>query len=237
MAYQPVIGVTGPITRYPTGWWATSFVLRLFGAHAVHLYPGCSTHLNHRFDAIVIGGGDDIDASLYGDVNHELARPDPDRDAFEVGIIEDSLRESLPLLGVCRGAQLINVVKGGSLFGDIRGQRHLTSNRRTPFPAKTALIDRGSRLAACMLPESWLCHHAGQGNHLGIRINSLHHQAVDRLGEGLRVVGWDRDDFVQAIESVNGHLILGVQWHPEYLPYLATQRRIFAALVDAAGKR
>ncbi len=231
MARLPVIAVTGPRSRYPWGWWAARFILCRLGAHPVHLYPGCSTHLQHRFDALVIGGGDDIDAALYGDVNHELSRPDPERDAFEAAIIEDALREQLPLLGVCRGAQLINVIKGGSLFGDIRGQRHLTSNRRTPFPAKTALIDGRSKLARTLYPGA-----DGEG-HLGIRINSLHHQAVDRVGDGLRVVGRDRDDFVQAIESTDGQFILGVQWHPEYLTYLPAQRRIFRALVAAAVRR
>lgn len=231
MAVGPIIGVTGPRTRYPTGWWATRSVLRWLGARPVHLYPGCSAHLEHRFDAIVIGGGDDIDAGLYGEANHELSRCDPERDAFEVDVIGEALGEGVPILGICRGAQLINVVRGGSLFGDIRGDRHLTSNRRTPFPSKTADIERDSRLARV------LCAQSEPPETLSIRINSLHHQAVDRVGKGLRVVARDRDDFTQAIESMCGAWILGVQWHPEYLPYLPRQRRIFAELVHAARSR
>lgn len=231
MAVKPIIGVTGPRTRYPTGWWATQAILRLLGAYPVHLFPGCSAHLEHRFDAIVIGGGDDIDAGLYGEANHELSRCDPERDAFEVEVIGEALGEKIPVLGICRGAQLINVVRGGSLFGDIRGDRHLTSNRRTPFPSKFADIEHDSRLAQVVLP------HRSNRDKLSIRINSLHHQAVDRVGRDLRVVARDRDDFTQAIESVCGAWILGVQWHPEYLPYLPSQRRIFADLVNAARSR
>lgn len=226
MADRPLVGVTGPRTRLPWGWWATRRIVAALGGRPVHLMPGDSMRLRHRFDAVIIGGGDDIDAALYGAENHELSRLDPERDAFEVGIIESALEEGIPLLGICRGAQLINVVRGGTLFGDIRGDRHLTSNRRSPWPSKTARILADSTLARIMDP-----HHRGADRY---RINSLHHQAIDRVGDGLRVVAHDADDFVQAVESAGSGFILGVQWHPEYLPYLAAQRRLFRALLAAA---
>jgi putative glutamine amidotransferase len=91
------------------------------------------------------------------------------------------------------------------------------------LPRKTALVEAGSRLASVLRCER-------------CSINSLHHQAVDRLGQGLRTVARDLDDFVQAVEREGSPFVLGVQWHPEYLIYQARQRRIFAQLVDAARR-
>ncbi|MDX1267875.1 MAG: gamma-glutamyl-gamma-aminobutyrate hydrolase family protein, partial [Oceanisphaera sp.] len=149
------------------------------------------------------------------------APADPKRDAFEIELIRHALDTQLPLLGICRGAQLINVVLGGSLHSDIRPLRHRTSNRRTPLPRKTAIGCGQGRLHDIISQQRW-------------RINSLHHQAVDRLGKGLTVAARDLDGFVQAIEYQGQHYVLGVQWHPEYLPYLGRQRAIFRTLVGLA---
>lgn len=220
MDKRPVIGVTGPDKRYPIAWWATRFSLTLLGAKAVHLTPS-ATKRPDRFDALVIGGGDDIDPELYGENKTEKAKLDPLRDVFEISMIRQGLRAGIPLLGICRGAQLLNVVLGGTLYTDIRKQRKHTSNRRTPLPLKTGKLVRYSRLQKIVQRPS-------------CRINSLHHQAVRELGADLEVCARDLDGIVQGIESTNGQFILGVQWHPEYLPYLSAQRRIFSALIEAA---
>ena len=225
MADRPLIGVTGPRTRLPLGWWATQRVLRALGACPVHLMPGSSLAGIPRYSAVIIGGGDDIDAALYDGENPERASLDPERDAFEVEVIEAALRLNQPLLGICRGAQLLNVVLGGSLFGDIRARRIRTSNRRSPWPSKIATLEPDAKLCRIMS--------GGRSEITQFRINSLHHQAIDRLGEGLRVVARDADELVQAVECPQHLFRKGVQWHPEYLPYLFAQRRIFAALVDA----
>lgn len=121
--------------------------------------------------------------------------------------------------------QLMNVVLGGNLFGDIRGVRVHTSNRRNPLPAKIANIQRGSELGFTMGRQQ-------------IRINSLHHQAIDRVGDSLHVVARDEDNIVQSIESRKRRLLLGVQWHPEYLPYLPYQISLFRRIVaEARGHR
>lgn len=218
---KPLIGVTGPARRLAYAWWATQLSLRLLGARPVHLTPHSAAQATN-FDAIIIGGGDDIDPMLYGEKPAERARINAERDAFEVGIIQQSLAAKIPMLGICRGAQLINVVKGGTLHLTIRHRRKKTSNRSTLLPAKTALIEQG-----CHLERVLMCRTC--------RINSLHHQAVDRLGKGLRIAAYDLDGFVQAIESTTSHYIIGTQWHPEYLPYLKTQRRLFEGLVTAAA--
>lgn len=223
MAERPLIGVTGPAGRPAIAWWATRLSLRLAGARAHRL-----TADNYRrrrdepLQGIVIGGGDDIDPGLYGGADTGRAPIDPARDRFEIAMIEEALSTRLPILGICRGAQLINVVLGGSLFGDIRPMRRCTSNRRTPLPRKTALATGAGRLPRILQRQRW-------------RINSLHHQAIDRLGRGLRVSARDLDAFVQAVESDDDRLILGVQWHPEYLPYLGYQRRLFRYLVERAA--
>lgn len=226
MAERPIIGVTGPDTRYPIAWWATSLSLKMLGASPVRLTPKHSAAVK-KFDGIIIGGGDDIDPQLYGEDESEKAKIDPARDAYEVEMIKQAIEQKVPLFGICRGMQLINVVLGGSLYADIRPVRKLTSNRRTPFPLKTALIQPGSRIGRI------IDVHAYENR---IRINSLHHQAIDRVGRELEVAGRDLDQLVQAVESTADQFIIGVQWHPEYLPYLRPHRRLFRGLIHAAAE-
>ncbi|GGO78692.1 gamma-glutamyl-gamma-aminobutyrate hydrolase [Marinobacterium nitratireducens] len=221
---RPVIGVTGPDHRFAPAWWATRLAVSLTGGRALRLTPlSYQQHSHDKLQGLIIGGGDDIDPSLYGGQDDGKAPIDPDRDRFEIEMIEHALQTQLPLMGICRGAQLINVVLGGSLFGDIRGMRSRTSNFRTPLPRKTALGIECRRLSQILGSRRW-------------RINSLHHQAIDRLGDGIVVAARDLDGFVQAVECEQGREIIGVQWHPEYLPYLSTQRRLFRHLVDCARR-
>ncbi len=222
MPHRPVIGVTGPDKRFPQAWWMTRFCLRLQGADAVYLTPS-SAYQRQLLNAVIIGGGDDIDPGLYGHNDPGLARIDRDRDAFEVNMIEHALGTDLPIVGICRGMQLLNVVLGGNLYGDIRVMRVRTSNRRTVLPLKRVHIEAGSLLGAVVGPGP-------------LRINSLHHQAVDRLGDSMRAVARDDDGIVQAIENSDHRLLVGVQWHPEYLPYLSCQRRLFRRLIREASE-
>jgi putative glutamine amidotransferase len=222
MAGRPEIAVTGPDGRFAFAWWATRLAVFLSGGRAVRLTPSnFREHQKERFRAVIIGGGNDIDAEMYGGENTERSPIDAERDRFETEMIRHALATHLPILGICRGAQLINVVLGGSLFADIRSMRRLTSNRRTPLPRKTALAEADGILRRTIGSEKW-------------RINSLHSQAIERLGEGLQVVARDLDSFVQAIESARHRWLVGVQWHPEYLLYLRGQRRIFGDLVAQA---
>ncbi|MDX1499672.1 MAG: gamma-glutamyl-gamma-aminobutyrate hydrolase family protein, partial [Woeseiaceae bacterium] len=215
----PVIGVTGPATRLPWAWWATRWQLARAGARAVRLTPDRG-HPEHEFDGIVLGGGNDIDPAIYGGDPSHSPNVDPVRDAFELTVLAHADKLGVPVLGICRGAQLLNVHYGGRLHGDVSRIRRLTSNRATLLPRKAVQVDEGSVL----------------GGFLGAtatRVNSLHHQAVSDTGRNLVVSARDRDDIVQAIESTAGPLRLGVQWHPEYLPQRQDQRRLFAAFVRA----
>tara|TARA_R110002072_G_scaffold56097_4_gene145535 strand:- start:18107 stop:18622 length:516 start_codon:yes stop_codon:yes gene_type:complete len=169
---------------------------------------------------MVVSGGDDIHPSLYGGESMPKADYDQPRDELEQEMIGFALDNQLPMLGICRGHQLINVSLGGALHLDIRQMREKTSNFGTILPRKTALLEPRSMLAAVT-------------GRVRLRINSLHHQAVAEVGEGLSIVGRDLDEFVQATECIERRII-GVQWHPEYLMYRSTQRNLFAWLVNAA---
>ncbi len=174
-------------------------------------------------DALVIGGGDDIGVEHYGGDIRKQVKVDADRDRLEIDWIRRALNGEAPLLGICRGAQLINVVLGGSLHQDIRNLRKLTYNRPGLLPTKQVILEPGSLFVG-------IC---GKSR---LRVNSLHHQAIRDPARGLKLVGRDLDGIVQAVESDGGRSILGVQWHPEYLFYLPAQLAIFRWLVRAARR-
>ena len=218
MAQKPRVGVTGNARLWSPGWWSAALVLRLLGAVPVRINVR-SNATGNRPDALIIGGGDDIGPDQYGGDAHARVKSDPERDKLEIAWIRWSLENDIPLLGICRGAQLINVVLGGTLHQDIRSLRRRTSNRPGLLPTKRVRLDPNSELAR-------IC---GQTR---LRVNSLHHQAVRDAGDGVRVVGWDRDDITQAIESAAGRRIVGVQWHPEYLFYMPSQFALFRWLLS-----
>jgi putative glutamine amidotransferase len=173
-------------------------------------------------DALIIGGGNDIGPEHYaGDIEAKV-KADPARDQLEIHWIKQALAHNIPLLGICRGAQLINIVLGGNLFQDIRKMRKHTHNRPGLLPTKRVDLQEGAALAK-------LC------GRQRLRVNSLHHQAIDRPGEELQVVGRDLDQIVQAVESSSGRPIIGVQWHPEYLFYLPAQFALFRWLTNRAN--
>jgi len=220
MATRPRIGVTGDHRRWAPSWWCLRLALFLIGARARRISVRDRAE-GERFDAVIISGGNDIGPELYGGADMPKAAIDRERDQLEIGWIHRALEERWPLLGICRGAQLLNAVLGGSLLQDIRPLRHHTSNRASIVATKNVALLRTSYISA-------IC---GRNR---VRVNSLHHQAIDRPGRGLRIVGRDRDGICQAIEGGKEHRTLGVQWHPEYLFYLPAQLRIFRWLIDRA---
>jgi len=219
MAGSLTIGVTGPDRRLPWAWWATRRQLARHGARALRLTPSRPGDLR-ACAGFVIGGGNDIDPAIYGGDVSQTRNPDPDRDRYELGVLEAADRAGVPVLGICRGAQLLNVHRGGTLVSDLREQRVHTSNRGTLLPRKPVTVLPDTRLAALLGTTQ-------------TRVNSLHHQAVAQCGSGLAVVARDRDDIPQAIEGDGAVLRLGVQWHPEYLLQRRDQRRLFGGFVAA----
>jgi putative glutamine amidotransferase len=217
---RPLIAVTGPERGAFGPRLLVSVVLRRYGARPLQLRPSDKGR-GFDYDGVVVTGGHDVDPVLYAAEPEVEPKHDPARDAFESAIIDEALRRRVPLLGICRGAQLLNVRLGGTLFQELASRRSKTSNRWTVLPLKTLCVDPHTRLADYMGP--------------GLRmINSLHNQAIDRIGRGLRVSGRDLDGIVQAVEDPQHDFLLGVQWHPEFLIFMRRQRRLFRELVRRA---
>lgn len=192
----------------------------LAGGRAVRWTAARPHHLDD-VDGLVIGGGDDISPDVYGGELVSSARLDPDRDAMERILVEGASARGMPVLGVCRGAQMINVALGGSLHQDAYGVHAASNARKTVLPRKTVTVAEGSHLAQIAGTDP-------------MRVNALHTQAVDRPGTGLRVAARDAGGMVQAVERIAAPFMMGVQWHPEHLVYARRQRALFRALVHAA---
>jgi putative glutamine amidotransferase len=210
---RPRVAVT---TSARSGWRIFPLValnLRLAGADAVRWGTGRGADLS-TVDGVIVGGGDDIGPDLYDRTLVASARIDPARDRLERRLVLDAIARGLPVLGICRGAQMLNVAMGGTLHQDAYA------------------VHAGSRKFNTVLPRNRLEELAGAGP---MRVNALHAQAVDQLGEGLRVSARDEGGMVQAIERVEEPFALGVQWHPEHLFLAGRQRAIFAGLALAAA--
>jgi len=223
MSERPVIAVT---TSSRSGWRIfplVAFNLWLAGGRGVRWGAGRPADLD-AVDGLIIGGGDDISPDLYGMQLITSARLDPERDALEQRLVEGAIDRKLPVLGICRGAQMINVALGGTLNQDAYGTYTASRKLWTILPRKQVRVCDGTRLAAIAGPAS-------------MRVNALHSQAVDRLGTDLAIAAQDQGGMTQAIERKCDPFALGVQWHPEHLFYARRQRAIFAALVAAARAR
>ncbi len=222
---SPLILVTGPTRGGLAPRLLVTIGLRLAGARVLVLTPRrpWSALDLEQVDGVVVTGGHDIDPVLYADAPQVKPNVDPERDALESAVIDRALALGLPLLGICRGAQLLNVRLGGSLFQELRSRRRRTSNRWTILPLKTLQLEPRSRLQRLFRRPR-------------LSINSLHNQGIDRLGGGLIVVGRDLDDIVQAVEMPARPFVVGVQWHPEFLLYQRRQRQLFRLLVHRARR-
>jgi len=187
-----------------------------------------------ELDAVFLPGGADIDPSSYGaDPHPSCDRTDRDRDRVEMSLARWAQQDEKPVLGVCRGMQLINVAAGGSLYQDIASElpgaiKHDyfpfgPQSHSRDFLAHEVNVEEGTRLASLV----------GAGP---LRVNSMHHQGIRELGHGLVATAEAPDGLVEALEGSDDGYLVAVQWHPEALADGdARTRRIFADFIEAAS--
>ncbi|WP_329145014.1 gamma-glutamyl-gamma-aminobutyrate hydrolase family protein [Streptomyces sp. NBC_01456] len=195
------------------------------GGVAVMLPPDDPTAAGEvlaRLDGLVIAGGPDVDPEHYGQQRHQRTGPPArERDAWELALIGVALTDSIPLLGICRGMQLMNVACGGTLLQhlpDVVGHEGHAARPGTFEQHDVRVVD-GTQLASMVAD--------------GARVPTYHHQAVDKLGKGLRASAHADDGTVEAVETERGGFAIGVEWHPE----MGDDLRVMRALVDAAATR
>ena len=179
-------------------------------------------------DGLIISGGYDIDPLRYNEEPHKLLQATcSERDEFEFYLAKKAIEKSIPLLGICRGHQIINVVNGGSLYQDISLKEgtyinHVQSNHGTEV-SHTIDIDKTSMLYS-ILGETAL-------------VNSLHHLAIKDLAPGFKAVATSKDGVIEAIEKIDGSFVMGVQWHPEALSSKNdSMLNIFKYLINSINK-
>lgn len=249
MARRPLIGVTGPDRKGGPAWRFTQLAVWRAGGRALRITPARPASAAD-VDGLVIGGGADIDPARYGaeplegrpalrrkttadllisifrrDLNASDQAPwlDRARDRLEFDLVEQAMARGIPLLGICRGAQLLAVAHGGSLHQDVVPFYSFPPYVRSTLPRKRVYIEHRARLRRSLRTDTCL-------------VNTLHRQAIRTPGEGLRVVATETNGLIQSVEAVGSRFVVGVQWHPEYMPQVARQLRLFRALVAAAGR-
>lgn len=255
-ANKPLIGVTGPDKGGRAAWWAARWSLNRAGARACWIRPGKPRSIE-GLDGLIIGGGADVSPHLYGEKQveqvleearqqtslrrklamlvvfpliflfrlalsgHTSKAEDHARDQLETRLIRDGLIRDLPILGICRGAQLINVVLGGSLHQQLSDFYTESPQIRSVLPRKRVELRKGSRLEQIL--QCTCC-----------RVNALHRQAIKEPGLGLNIVAREPNGVIQAVEHSEKRFLIGVQWHPEFMPQSEGQFSLFQALTRAA---
>ena len=181
-----------------------------------------------RFDGLCVFGGLDFDPSFYGGEPHpELGPTFPDIDRFELALLRHAQARGLPVLAICRGMQLLNVSRGGTLCQHLPDRVDGSVAHRQTRPGRFAThpvrVERSSRLRDLLGGDQ-------------LEVNSFHHQALERVGTGLRAVAWSPDGVIEAVETDTQHFTLGVQWHADSLVHDTPHATLFAELVRAAAQ-
>ncbi len=182
--------------------------------------------LASRMDALVLAGGADISPECYGEKALQADwAGQPLRDAFELGLYERVVAQGKPVLGICRGFEMINVAQGGTLWQDLVTLREGSDVHRSQelydSLGHSMKVAAGSRLARILNSET-------------LEVNSVHHQGVRDLGAGLSAVAIAPDGLIEGVELEGEPFVLGVQWHPEWMPGRPDQAAIFDAFIAAA---
>ena len=241
MSFRPIVAVSAAIrseSDVSSAHLRTTYLTALENARLVP-FAAAPLHdasaadaLLERVDALVLTGGADLNPALYGERPHPMLGPISDlRDHWEIALVQAARRRSTPLLAICRGAQLLNVALGGTLIQDLPSQHpgEINHDPDRPRTSRTHSVELQS--------ESRLARAIGVTN---LEINSVHHQAIERVADELRIVGVAPDGVIEGVESAadSPWWCVGVQWHPEDL--IGTEeswdRDIFSAFARVAGK-
>ena len=231
---RPVIGIACAVLRAQWGPWdqkaavvGADYVRQVQAAGGIAVVippdPGDPAEVLDAIDGLLLTGGNDLESASYGAAPHaEAEEPDRERDAFEAALVRAAIERDMPFLGICRGIQVLNVALGGTLTQHLPDSLGADTHRRT-----VGTFDGNDHLV--LLTEGSLAARAaGETTH---RVPSHHHQALDRLGDGLVLSGVsDGDGVPEAVELPGHRFALAVQWHPEADP----ASPLIAALVDAA---
>jgi putative glutamine amidotransferase len=250
--------VAGPTKGFWPAWLCIKYLVWISGGRAVKITP--KTQKNYLedfdFDGLILSGGADVNPALYKEKVLKTIRTQTqqiniwnrrilfsiliwlfrklfsgkspvsfgegqERDRLEFELLRKALEHKIPILGICRGMQLINVYFGGSLHQDTKPYYVETPELHTVLPRQTIFIDPHSHLHS-MIRKKFT------------RVNSLHYQSVNRVGDHLRIAAQDANGIVEALEHIYLPFVIGVQWHPEFLWLHFTQRRLFEKFVAQA---
>jgi putative glutamine amidotransferase len=234
---QPLIGITSGLTQNKSGspvcqlGQAYVSAIQKAGGNPVIIPVGVDestlNSLLSHVDGILFTGGGDIDPALFNGTPHaRVYGISSERDTLEISLIREALSAGKPLLAICRGIQVLNIALGGTLYTHIQDQRDqsLKHDWFPDFPrdklAHSVRLTPGSKLHQIFGSEE-------------IRVNSLHHQGIAELGQGLRATGLAPDDLVEGVEVEGATFAIGVQWHPECLPDDSGSQALFRAFVEA----
>jgi putative glutamine amidotransferase len=239
--FAPLIGITTSVTVDKTperAYVNITYIRAVQEAGGIpvllppHLAADVQAALWPRLDGLVLTGGGDIDPARFSDRRHpKVEDVSPARDELEIGFTRRALDDDVPLFAICRGIQVLNVALGGTLVQDLPSQRPgpIAHSQREPRHQPThavKVMGEGTRLGRVL-------------GTLEVSVNSMHHQAIDSLGFGLREVAWAPDGVIEGVEMPGEErFVLGVQWHPEELVgHDQAARNLFAAVVEAARRR
>lgn len=224
---KPRIGYTTRNFSLDPLQWAISLAIRIAGGRPVRLSPQ-SPWYDEDIEGLIIGGGTDLYPALYKIDPKPNYKYDHMRDDLEITWLDRAEKEKIPVLGICRGAQLMNVRRGGTLHVDVskayENAKYPTNIIARIFFRKFINIERGSFLEQVL-------------NTRHVRVNSMHVQAIDKVGSGLEVSAKENNGVVQVIEDPDRDFFLGVQFHPEALIYKRKFRSIFKFFVKCAKAR
>ena len=236
---RPIIGLTSYLEQAQTGVWdlPASFLPKIYfeavtdaGGVAVLLPPQpvdseIAASIIQGLDGLILTGGKDIDPARYGQEAHPTTDvPRKDRDAFEDALLRAAIEQNVPFLGICRGAQVLNVTLGGTIIQhlpDVIGSTRYSAGSGV-FLVNDVAVEPDTTLAALL------------GGDDSVAVKSYHHQAIDRIADGLIVSGRGDDGVIQAVELPSVDFGVAVQWHPE--EDAKQDARLFRGVVEAATR-